>query len=276
MNIFICGTIRNAGQYIEKVIENIRKISLLFDKVHIIFAYDDSHDRTLHHLLEFKNKSEFDVDVLVNTNPLSSIRTQNISNARNTILNKLREYKARDKNNEWRHFIMMDMDDICAKDIHLDVLQKHLEDDTWDSLSFNREDYYDIWALMIGPFFYSCWHWTDPHYVAYIMRERVKYELREADQNSLVSCNSAFCGFAIYKIDKFIDCQYDYRIPYYLMKMEWLKENIDALPQANMIYITPENQNDPFNHDCEHRHFHLQAILKNHARIRISPLCLFT
>jgi hypothetical protein len=28
--------------------------------------------------------------------------------------------------------------------------------------------------------------------------------------------------------------------------------------------------------DCEHRKFHLEAIKKNNARIRISPLFLFT
>jgi hypothetical protein len=32
-----------------------------------------------------------------------------------------------------------------------------------------------------------------------------------------------------------------------------------------------ENKNE----DCEHRHFHFQAVIQKNAKIRISPECLF-
>lgn len=276
MNVFICGTIRNVGNYTEKVFENIRKISLLFDKVKIIIAYDNSNDQSLFKLIEMKNMFEIDMDIIINTNRLAKHRTQNISNARNAVLNKIREYKANDVENKWNHFIMMDMDDVCSGNIHLDVLVKHLYEDTWDCLTFNRPEYYDIWALSIYPYVYSCWHWSDPVNVVHHTAHYVRSKLAEIDQNSLLECYSAFNGFAIYKIDKFIDCTYDHKHAHYLMNPEWIEENIKSLPNHQIRGLSDGEKADPnINNDCEHRHFHLQAMKKNNARIRITPLCLF-
>ena len=51
---------------------------------------------------------------------------------------------------------MMDTDDVCSKKINIEILRKHLlNNDKWDSLSFNRLDYYDIWALQYYPFIFG-------------------------------------------------------------------------------------------------------------------------
>jgi len=49
---------------------------------------------------------------------------------------------------------------------------------------------------------------------------------------------------------------------------------------SRSIHIQEEAYNKPFHieissEDCEHRYFHLQAIEKNRAKIRISPLKMF-
>ena len=78
---------------------------------------------------------------------------------------------------------------------------------------------------------------------------------------------SAFNGFAIYKTNKFINCRYDGSLNLNYIPKKLLLENIKF--SGKMILNNEKKQ------DCEHRSFHFEAIIKNHAKIRISPLCLF-
>ena len=89
--------------------------------------------------------------------------------------------------------------------------------------------------------------------------------IKKTPKNKLIRCLSAFNGFAIYKTQKFIDCVYDGRF------------RLDYIPKKILIEnITAEGIiNTNFKEDCEHRHFHFQAVFKNNAKIRISPHCLF-
>jgi hypothetical protein len=88
----------------------------------------------------------------------------------------------------------------------------------------------------------------------------IENKLKNTDNKLLVSCESAFNGFAIYRPEKIVNCVYSANI-------------IDTIP-----YMTRQNlEGTHLNklHECEHRPFHLSAINKNGARIRISPLVLF-
>ena len=77
-----------------------------------------------------------------------------------------------------------------------------------------------------------------------------------------------FCLPIIYKTQKFIDCVYDGRLRLDYIPKLLINENIKF---DGKLTINNNNKEE----DCEHRHFHFQAVLKNNARIRISPLCLF-
>jgi hypothetical protein len=85
---------------------------------------------------------------------------------------------------------------------------------------------------------------------------------------TLISCLSAFNGFAIYKTNKFINCFYDPKVRLDLLPKHLLAENekvagpILTKGRAGLV-------------DCEHRSFHLMAIGKNGARIRIAPEIIF-
>ena len=144
--------------------------------------------------------------------------------------------------------------------------------DNWDSLSFNRRFYYDIWALSIEPFFVSCWHWADDKrqfenpLVTQIMHQYITNKLRES--NKLVDCISAFNGFAIYKKAAFIRSHYepDVRTNLALMPPVWIEQSSRVLQRH--IYTN-------WFEDCEHRHFHMKAVLENGAKIRIAPDILF-
>jgi hypothetical protein len=173
----------------------------------------------------------------------------------------------------YEYFIMIDMDDINAGSLHTEVLQKYLQmQDQWDSLSFNRRFYYDIWALSIDPFFVSCWHWADDKRqfenpeVTQLMHHYITVKLKES--TGLVECLSAFNGFAIYKKDKFIKSHYepDIRTTLALMPKVWIEQTSKILQRK--IYTN-------WLEDCEHRYFHMKAVLEGGTKIRIAREILF-
>jgi glycosyltransferase involved in cell wall biosynthesis len=46
-NCCICGTVKNCGKYLEKVLKNIETIGSLFSNFKIIISYDISSDNSL-------------------------------------------------------------------------------------------------------------------------------------------------------------------------------------------------------------------------------------
>ena len=170
----------------------------------------------------------------------------------------------------------MDMDDVCSAPIRINLLKKYIEnDENWDSLSFNRNIYYDIWALSIDSYLLSCWHFHDSIAIAKMI-QYVKNKLFELNENELLECRSAFNGFAIYKKSKFVDCFYDWEIKntYNLITEEEVKKNEKEVGLSFTLNKSYHSMINPLT-DCEHRYFHMKAIEKNNAKIRISPLNLF-
>jgi hypothetical protein len=86
--------------------------------------------------------------------------------------------------------------------------------------------------------------------------------------NTLIPCLSAFNGFAIYRTNKFINCYYDGNPRLDLLPKHLLLANEKI---AGPVYL----QGKAGLIDCEHRSFHLMAINKNNARIRIAPEIIF-
>jgi len=277
MKIFVGGCVRNCESYIDRVFRNIENLRTMFDDLHVILASDESSDGTLEKLREYQ--AQFPkYDILINNQPMAPRRTENIANARNAVLKRIQQLLEMNDydNTEWTHFIMMDFDDVCSGTLNTDVLHKYLGAsylDKWDALSFNRPDYYDIWALSFYPYVYSYWGWQEHWIVLYIMKDVITRVLREADPDSLVECQSAFNGFAMYRCSMFLNCQYDWRIPIQYMDTDTLSKNRGAVgcrePTTPFDATSDEE-------DCEHRHFHMQSIHQNDAKIRISPLYLFS
>jgi hypothetical protein len=265
---FITGCIKNCSNYLDNVFENIKKIGSIFNEYIIIVSYDISNDNSLDILIE-KQKYFNNMIIIINENPLEILRVHNISNARNKILDKIRELNKP----EFEYFIMLDFDDVSSGDININTIEKYLNTDwDWDALSFNRNPYYDIWALSYSPYIYSCWHW-DNHNIVEIIKNDIINKLNNINKNELFECYSAFNGLSIYKISKFINCSYDWDI---INTIKYIPDdillnniNVNKEKNINIIY-----NNNGFG-DCEHRKFHLEAIQKNNAKIFISPLFLF-
>ena len=267
---YICGCVYNCGKYLPDVFENIKQLVSLFDDFRIIISYDHSNDDSLLLLKKYKNENWLNKMIVIENpvNSMTQIRTQNISNARNSILSFIR-------NNDFKTntMIMMDMDDVCTQPIKTSIVKDSLERNDWDCISFNRSDYYDIWALSIDSYITSCWHWDLPTKVVDIMKLYIMNLLDNIDnKNKLIECYSAFNGFAIYRLDKFINCSYDWEIKKNIefTGQEKLLSNYKVLKSTihEPIAFHPDRFNGS---DCEHRFFHMEAIRKNGARIRISP-----
>lgn len=271
--IFICGATRNCEVYLDSVFANIDRVADLFADFRIIIAFDPSSDKTLLKLAQHKHRYGDKMHLLINNNirSMSIHRTQNISNARNKCMEKMRELTATGYKSDY--FINIDMDNVCAGPINLDVFKRTMNlQDKWDSVSFNRVGYYDAWALSIDAYVYSCWGWLSPYEVVDHMREYIIDKLSKIPENEFAECRSAFNGFAIYKTAAFLDCHYDWRMPKQYMTLDELKKQQKILWNVGSKSPLDIQTDEP---DCEHRAFHMMATAKNGARIRISPEFLF-
>ena len=270
---YICGCAKDVGSYLDDVFNNIGFIGELFDDFHIIIYYDESDDNTLVKLNEYYEYYQSKMTVLIGEDPLTNVRTQNIANARNGILTKIKEFN----NDDFQYFIMMDMDEVCSCKFNKHALDTYLQYErtnnplSWDALSFNRIMYYDLWALSIDPYGFSCNHYENTHKVKNQMIHFLKEELGKVvlknPNTGLLPCISAFNGFAIYRKNKFVDIKYEWNIHKTLVI--YPREKIDAMSHA--VFQQPISRHD----DCEHRYFHIRASQLNKARICISPSCLF-
>ena len=258
MNCCICGSVKNCGLYLNNVFENIDKICSLFDDYKIIIYYDESTDNTLQILTEYQ-KVNPKLFIYINKEPLSEYRTFRIAKGRNVCLNFIRK-----NHSDFPYFIMMDFDDVNSKEVNIEPIKTVLNRDDWDSVSFNKPLYYDIWASSINPFYLSCAHIGENAGKA--MSKYIINILNNAKKDDLIQCASAFNGFAIYRTEKFLNCYYYGRLNLSLLPKDLIKQNIDLF-KGKFDYNKVE--------DCEHRYFHLMAIDKNQARIKISPEIVF-
>ena len=244
MKCCICGAVKNVACFLDKVFENMEKIGTLFDDYAIILCYDNSCDDTLQKIKDYQIKNSR-VNLYVNKSEFSPYRTHRLAFARNKCLDMIRE-----KYSNYEMFIMMDCDNVCSGNINLDPIKKNLYRNGWDALSFNRSDYYDIWALSIRPYVFSFLHFHPNAFGK--MKKYIQDILENAPRDKLIKCSSAFNGFAIYL----------------------LKAHARITKSKGLVYKKYETVDGRYE-DCEHRAFHLEAIRKNGAKIRISPEIIF-
>lgn len=260
-----CGPVKNVAPFILKVLNQVEKMASLFEDYEIFLYYDHSTDTTLEQLKAYQTINP-KLSFYVNMRPYSAFRTHNLANARNNCLEYIYS-----KGFPW--FVMMDWDDVNAKEVNLDVLKSVLEDqDKWDAVSFQTAPTYkDIWALSIYPYCFSYNHFNKSEEQYYVMQDFVTKKLQKLNKGEYLPCISAFNGLAIYKTNKFYKIKYvghpySGTIP---------KGHIQAHAKAaNSKLVYPVLGGGWVNakvEDCEHRAFHARAISIHEARIRICP-----
>ena len=247
---YICGCVRNCEPFLPDVFQNIEKVTNLLDDYHIVIAFDESTDNSLQMLYDLKTHFPDKITILFNNEPLDSLRIKNICAARNKVL----EFMNNDVYN-FEYFIMMDMDDVCATPININVLDEFFQKERdekesgWDVLTFYRKPYYDIWALSVSPYCFSCWNFPKGEETLQQIRDFLYEKIDVLDKDELFQVKSAFNGFAIYRRKVVVDCHYEWNI-HYNMKLlgnDLIYETSNALRQP-LIRC-------PMDQDCEHRFF---------------------
>jgi hypothetical protein len=272
MKCVISCPVRNVENYLNYTLNNIENISRNFQEFIVIFFYDNSTDNTLSIIKKFQNLHEDKGNIIIieNTEPLSKYRTHRIANARNKIL----EYIEINHSNT-DFFILLDCGDECAYKVNCDILNKYLLRDDWDALFFNREGLpcgnYDIWALQFDNFIQNCWSFSKPIEIINIMKNELELKLKNLNENNLLEVLSAFNGFGIYRPNKFFGLRYDASIERFFPNIE-LEKMLEYIRNTyNLDTVINENCEE----NCEHIGFHINAINKNNAKIRMTNECIF-
>ena len=260
----LCFCFYNNEEGLPRALSNMNELNAVFD-MKIIAYYDYSTDKSLSIVEKYKENHD-NIEIIINRNPKHKLRTRNIANARNSLIQRIRDNYA-----NYEYFIMMDTNEYsCVGKIILEPIKEMLlRNDEWDSVSFDRiSGYYDTWALSFDPHIYSFFHFENWRDVVEKMREDFNLLLKTSKNSNkdLIPVYSAFNGFAIYKIDKFIECKFSDVINLSLFPENTIKTQV-SLVKNNII--------NNFIGDCEHRHFHLEAIAKNNAKIRICTAYIF-
>ena len=262
--------IKNCSKTLKNLFKNIEVIISIFKEYVIIFSVDNCRDNSLQLLENYKNNNN--VIIVKNENNNSVFRTHRIAKARNSILNIIYN-----KYSHFEFFIMMDGDDVCSGKININVLEKYIKTpylEKWDCLTFNRNFYYDIWALQYGVYNYHCWGWgIDSWKVVGLMRSNIKKTLSELPENEdLLECISAFNGFAIYKTKKFNKINYSGLPEKNIIQSKYknCKDSLEKSFKKGLVY-----KNYFTNQTCEHINFHVNASKINNAKIFISKNILF-
>lgn len=268
----ICLPVYNCEKYLDNIFTNILKIRTLFNKFVVIFGYDHCKDNSLKMLRLFKKQNEdIDINIIINNNKRHKYRTHNLAIIRNLMIDFIfNNY------HEYDFFIMMDSDDVCSSPINLDILKKHVQNNNlWDSVSFNKNNYYDIWALQYEPFVHHCRSYAYNSWaVINFIKNDITNKLTNLKEDEYFQVYSAFNGFGIYRTIKFINCKYNgIKQKYFddikiLKMMEYLNEsNIPNKRKKIKLFKIKEN--------CEHIGFHINSILINSAKIMITKDILF-
>jgi hypothetical protein len=262
--IVIGGTVYQCEPYLDLVLHNILKITQLFSNYVIVVAIDVGEDRSLEILQKWKAETLPNMRLIVGKHSPTARRTDRIKNARNRILDEMRQIAESDS---FPHFIMMDMDDVSAPPIQLPMLQDVLNRESeWDAMTFpGWNSYYDIWAMSCLPFVISYVHFETEAVANHIM---VNFILKKLDQKEWIPCQSAFGGFAIYKTFPFLKCSYDnsHERNMQFLSPQIINENLRLIPSPLISEIKE---------DCEHRFFHFTATFSYGARMFIYPYTLF-
>ena len=263
MNIALCFCVRNCEEYLKFIFKNIELMKTLNNiNVFSIFIYDNCSDNSGDILENYKNNNN---NVIVkHIENKSNYRTKRIAKARNACLKIVYSELP-----DIVYHIMIDSDNVCSLKWDIDIINKYLnnfDNDNWDCISFNNDNYYDIWALMFDNFKYDCWGFgLDSRNVINIMQKCIIEKLNNCKTNS-IDVISAFNGFSIYKTDKFKEFYYDgtYNNFKNLITKTDIIDTLNNLKKYN-INVSINNNNQI----CEHLFYNISAFKKG-CKIKIS------
>jgi len=273
-HVAMCFTVRDCGKYLPSLFANIEDLreGLPDTRLTCIFVYDNCSDNSEQLIREYaRDHPDVFVETLVNLSPLRTVR---IANARNRYLEILETL------DDVEYHIVVDCDDVCASKWNIGVIRESLESsEGWDTLSFNRPQYYDIWALLYDEFIHHCWGITNPIKVVELMQREFQRKLAQSSEPT-VAVWSAFCGFAIYKTPRFRGIRYDGRgVSFQALFTDQERYSLESFLRSNHNldveclphYCGPLHARGQA---CEHLFYHVTAgRLGREIRVSKSAVC---
>lgn len=267
-SVVCCLVIRNCEEHLNIIFNNLDKLSKYFLKFNVVCVYDNCTDNTETILYDFKLRSTYNVYIVNNQFNSSSFKTVRLANARNKYL-----YLINNVIKDVDYHFVIDTDDINCFDWDYNLFLKYLKRDDWDCISFNRktEPYYDMWALIFDKYVYNVWDFGEKSYkIIYYIKDKLLNRFNNMKDYELLECSSAFNGLAIYRTEKFADCYYDgyQKNMKDFISDDNINDEIEILKkELNDYNIERKNEKIEI---CEHVYYHLTAIKKHNAKIRIS------
>ena len=158
----VVGCLKNSSEFLFSVINNLEKLSGLFDEVSFIFVENDSIDATKSIIGAWgRNQKKFKMYSLDGLDQYEKDRTLRLEIARNAYISAVKQDKSL---HSFEYMIVMDMDDRGAYPWNLDSVSKaldFLEQKPEHAAVFANQPvkYYDLWALrhpLLCPF--DFWH----------------------------------------------------------------------------------------------------------------------
>mmetsp|Transcript_9459 Transcript_9459/g.13074 ORF Transcript_9459/g.13074 Transcript_9459/m.13074 type:complete len:418 (+) Transcript_9459:142-1395(+) len=256
--VYITGTAKGVSNCFEMIRKSVYMMTDLFQSYRIIIYYHPIDGPAFQHWQTI----DPNVILIVEDPTLferSPYKTEVLTVARNKLLSSvLEDMKLKNVQSNNSYMILMDLDDRNfgprMRPMNMPLFANVMKDsDKWDSISFNREMYYDIWALRYSRFDANVWAFgLDSFALVKIIRRDISRILDESKKigEPYVPVLSAFNGLAIYKLHKTLDCEYAARC---------------------IEFRSPCRGGD-----CEHVAFHRCMREKHQAKIVIHADYLFT
>lgn len=212
--VLLCGIIKNAGTVIDKSLNLCIKTGEMFTDYKIIIYENNSTDNTKKILNNYKSNKNFVIisediseETIIQHNISKNCRIQNISNARNKVLNEVRKPEYSD----YSYIIFYDLDTSfwSIQGIY-DSFSKR-DKWNWDVVYANglnnRGYYYDIYAYRdhdnFGPELLGELFWKT------VPKNEIKLSLN-INSDDLIPVFSAFGGIGIYKKKVFDEDSFGY------------------------------------------------------------------
>jgi co-chaperonin GroES (HSP10) len=237
MKLLIAGTCRD----IEKYWKNTEKsLDIIFNSIEdyiCVIVESNSSDNSLNCIKKWaeNDKGKRIIISLGILDENQNSRTMRIAKGRNTYMKYFKDNNLF-YNSEYEYMLVVDLDDILNIESNFkDQLNSCFKINDWDAMTANRVDkYYDAWALRSNSEILNCDYDCNSNEGARTVIQRCKFtgrkiitsipenkRIQEYRRNpailikniprnyGFIECTSAFCGMALYKINKIKDRLYN-------------------------------------------------------------------
>jgi hypothetical protein len=239
-NVIFAGCAKNVGAFIAKNMQNINACGAKFKSFQLIIYENDSNDNTRDIMVENKQDN---YHYIFEDGIREPARTVRLANARNKLLEKMRELT---QTGDYHYLVMMDLDDVNVTGLFVNTMETCFDYDTtdWEAMTANQYGgYYDLWALRHNIIIKDDF-WKEKHYNTELHENEILITLPHLafPEDTLVDVDSAFGGMAIYKISAIPE------------NAKYVGEYYNDDEKYN--HVCPIKDISDYNQKCEHVDFH--------------------